>query len=303
MRKDVFKAVGEKLIASIENCEKWKQPFSFRLSASAVTGKNYRGVNLFILAIAGAEKGYRSPFWLTWKQSNDLGARVRKGEKSTAIVYYLISYIDPATGGYLTREQFLAKYGSIPDFSIESRCFPRMHNVFNIEQIEGLSDDFLASLKHGENCKIETGEEFINSIAATIIPGLGDKAYYDQKNDTICLPPIDCFIDSPSYYHVAFHELIHWTGHPQRLNRVKGKVFGDEAYAMEELVAETGAAFLCQSLNMENNFDMHGGYLKSWLKSLKKDANQLFSVFPKAQEAAEYLLKIAGEKREISQHA
>ncbi len=298
MNTNVYELVAEKLIKSIENAENWKQPFSLRPSASAVTKKHYRGVNHFLLAVEAAEKGFSSSFWLTMKQANDLGAKIKKGSKSTQIVYYMVFYQDSLSGKTMSEEQYFKQYGSYPASENICKTFPRYYNIFNIDQVQGLPEEFLATIKEQRVEKNMYGEEFLSKISAKIESGSGQAAFYNKSKDLICLPPIDNFINGSAYYNVAFHELIHWTGHQSRLNRPFGK-FGDEIYAIEELIAETGAAFLCESLDLRSDFNQHGGYLQSWLKCLKKDAKHLFTIIPKAQTAAEYLLEVATKKMEL----
>jgi antirestriction protein ArdC len=142
---------------------------------------------------------------------------------------------------------------------------------------------------------IEQAEAFVAATGAAIHHG-GDRAYYRPSTDSIHLPPRDAFIDTPtstpaeSYYSTLCHELTHWTSAEPRCNRQLGKRFGDQAYAMEELVAELGAAFLCADLRItaEPRVD-HAQYLASWLAVLKADKKAIFTAASKASEAAAFL--------------
>lgn len=91
-----------------------------------------------------------------------------------------------------------------------------------------------------------------------------------------------------NYYATVFHELVHWTGAEHREKRVFGKRFGDNAYAFEELVAEMGAAFLCQDYRIQGEL-RHAGYIDNWLKVLREDSKAIFKAAALAQKAADYV--------------
>jgi antirestriction protein ArdC len=142
---------------------------------------------------------------------------------------------------------------------------------------------------------IEQAEAFVAATGASILHG-GGRAYYRPSTDSIHLPPREAFIGTPtstpaeSYFATLCHELCHWTSRENRCNRQLGKRFGDQAYAMEELVAELGAAFLCADLGVtgEPRAD-HAQYLASWLAVLKADKKAIFTAASKASEAAAFL--------------
>jgi antirestriction protein ArdC len=147
---------------------------------------------------------------------------------------------------------------------------------------------------------IEQAEAFVAATGATIHHG-GSRAFYRPSTDSIQLPPREAFIGSPTstpaeaYYSTLLHELVHFTSHETRCNRQLGKRFGDDAYAMEELIAELGAAFLCADLRItdEPRVD-HAQYLASWLSVLKADKKAIFTAASKASEAAAFLAALQG---------
>jgi antirestriction protein ArdC len=110
--------------------------------------------------------------------------------------------------------------------------------------------------------------------------------------DRIQLPERELFADAGSYYATALHELVHWTGHPSRLGRELGRRFGDAAYAVEELIAEIGSAFLCAACRLEGRLQ-HAAYVAEWIKVLKADKRAVFTAAAKAQQAADYLQGMA----------
>jgi antirestriction protein ArdC len=136
----------------------------------------------------------------------------------------------------------------------------------------------------------ERADRFFAATNADIRHG-GDRAYYAAGSDHVQMPPFECFRDSESYAATLAHELTHWTKHKTRLDREFGrKRWGDEGYAMEELVAELGAAFLCADLDLTLDVrDDHAAYLANWLTVLKRDNRAIFSAAAHAQRAADFL--------------
>ena len=166
------------------------------------------------------------------------------------------------------------------------------YTVFNAEQINGLPEKFYETPSRLEDTRVrmEAVEQFIINTKAIIQHG-GNKAFYSPSHDFIQMPPSQSFRDIESYYAILAHELTHWTSHSSRLDREFGqKRFGDHGYAMEELVAEIGAAFLCAFLGItpETRED-HAAYIQSWLTVLKKDNRAIFTAASQAQRAVDYL--------------
>jgi len=62
----------------------WRKPWRTLPPANLISKKPYRGINLFLLALAG----YGSQYWLTYRQAQALGGNVRKGEHGTKIVFW-----------------------------------------------------------------------------------------------------------------------------------------------------------------------------------------------------------------------
>ena len=164
--------------------------------------------------------------------------------------------------------------------------------MFNVEQIEGLPEHYYAKPepKFATVQRIEHADAFFAATQADI-RYRGGRAYYAQEADYIQLPPIESFRDAESFYATLAHESIHRTKHPSRLNRDFGrKVWGDEGYAREELVAELGAAFLCADLEITPEVqEEHASYIATWLQVLKHDTRAIFQAAAFAQRAVDYL--------------
>lgn len=170
--------------------------------------------------------------------------------------------------------------------------FMKGYTVFNVEQIEGLPERYYAKAAPRTETvqRIERAESFFAATAAQIRHG-GVMACYSVSTDQVRMPPLEAFRDVESYYATLAHEVTHWTRHPARLDRAFGrKRFGDEGYAMEELVAELGAAFVCADLDLTPAVrDDHASYIASWLKVLKDDKRAVFTAASHAQRAADFL--------------
>ena len=241
-------------------------------------GIPYRGVNVLMLWAAAMEKGYSCPLWLTYKQASELGGQVRKGEKGSLVVY-------------ANRITKTATDDKGADVEIEIP-FMKGYTVFNAEQIDGLPAHFYATAEPQNNAieRLDAVERFFAGAKATIKHG-GNRAFYSPPLDFVQMPELPTFRDRESYYATLAHEATHWTRHKSRLDRDLGrKRFGDAGYAMEELVAEIGAAFLCADLGItpETRED-HAAYVASWLKVLKDDKRAIFTAASHAQKAADYL--------------
>ena len=285
-RADVYTRATNKIIADLEQgVRTWTKPWSVTHMAGRITrplrqsGQPYRGVNVLLLWAEAVANGYSAPIWMTYKQASALSAHVRKGEYGTMVVYAdRIIKAEVNNDG----EQVQAE---IP--------FLKAYTVFNVEQIEGLPQQYYAQptrpLPLTERSADVDG--FLTRTGAQIRHG-GNTAFYSHDRDHIQLPPFQAFADAESYYATALHELTHWTKHPSRLDRDFGrKRFGDEGYAREELVAELGAAFLCADLGITPTVRAdHAAYLQHWLAVLQRDKRAIFTAAAHAQKAADYLM-------------
>jgi antirestriction protein ArdC len=276
----IRQTITDKIISILEqgtttSGPRWTGSGGHGLARNAQTAQAYRGVNVLMLWAEAADKQYSSNLWLTYRQAEGLGAQVRKGEKSTMCVYFQKVEKETETEGDETSYYPLIK----PFF------------LFNVAQIDGLPSDIMepATAKIDFNPN-EAAESLLVKSAATIRHGF-DGAFYVPDRDEVCLPSRERFTSGSNYYATAFHELGHWTGHASRLNRSFGKRFGDDGYAMEELVAELSAAFTMGHLGMaDGSIEMHADYLQSWIRVLKADKAAIFTAASQASKAADYVL-------------
>jgi antirestriction protein ArdC len=284
-RADVYSRVTNKIIADLERgVRPWLKPWNTEHAAGRITrplrgnGQPYKGINVLMLWGEAELKGFACPIWMTFRQAQDLGAYVRKGEHGSLVVY----------ADKITRTET----GDDGEESAREIAFMKGYTVFNCEQIEGLPAHFYATATPPKSDMehIAGAESFAANTGATVRHG-GDRAYYSITNDYVQMPPFECFRDAESYYATLLHELTHWTRHASRLDREFGrKRWGDAGYAAEELVAELGSAFLSADLGIAAEpRDDHSSYLASWLDVLKSDNRAIFTAAAHAQRAADYL--------------
>jgi len=286
MRVDVYQKITDRIVIELEKgVRPWLKPWNAEHAAERITrplrgnGIPYRGINILMLWSAAMEKGFAAPVWMTFKQALEFNAHVRKGEQGSLVVY----------ADKIIRAETDADTGEESERAIP---FMKGYTVFNVEQIDGLPERFYAKAEpRGETVqRIERVEQFFAATGAVVRHG-GNRAYYSIGTDHVQMPPIEAFRDAESYYATRAHETVHWTRHKSRLDRDFGrKRYGDEGYAIEELVAELGSAFLSADLDLtpEVRGD-HAAYIASWIKVLKDDKRAIFSAASHAQRAADFL--------------
>lgn len=275
-----------------EGTAPWQQPWKSgeagRIPYNPTTGNPYRGGNVLALMISAMRRGYTDPRWMTYRQAQEKGWQVRKGEKATQIEYWEAK---PA-----------ARNEDAEDEEKRTRLVHRVYSVFNAQQIDGVPSLILKPREPWEVC--EAGERILTHSGADIRYG-GDRAYYRKDSDHVQLPPRECFADAPGFYGTAIHELVHWTGDEKRLNRptlMQSKSFADENYAKEELRAELGSMMLAAEQGIPHDPSQHAAYVQSWIKALKNDKNEIFRAAADASKACDYLLARERAKAEPSTH-
>jgi antirestriction protein ArdC len=279
---DIYAMVTDKIINLLENgVVPWRRPWtSAGMPRNLVSKKPYRGVNVFLLS---ASK-YISPFWLTMRQANELGGHIRKGEESTAVIFWKVD--DPK------------QHGEDLDTEQNRRRFVlRYYRLFNLEQCELPQSvlDKLPKMETHQHDPIEAVEKIIAGMPnpPEIVRG-GSKAYYSPLTDRITLPPRELFISAEEEACTTLHECSHATGSSKRLNResiIEAAPFGSPIYSLEELVAELSAAFLCAEAGISNAVIANqAAYLAGWLKALSDNRGLLIHAAAQAQRAADFIL-------------
>jgi antirestriction protein ArdC len=286
MRTDVYQKITDRIAAELERgVRPWLKPWSAGNGEGRImrplraNGIPYQGINVLMLWSEAMEKGYASPIWMTFQQALSLNANVRKGEHGSLVVY----------ADKITRTETDSETGEDTEREIP---FMKGYAVFNTEQIEGLPEHYYVKPAPRTEAvqRITRAETFFAATGARVVHG-GSRACYVPSTDNVHMPCIDFFRDAESYYATLAHEVTHWTRHTSRLDRDFGrKRFGDEGYAMEELVAELGSAFLSAHLEPTPEVrEDHVAYIASWIKVLRDDKRAIFTAASHAQRAADFL--------------
>ncbi len=286
--QDLCEKVTAAIIAELETgVMPWSKPWAGRTGGPVMprrhAGARYRGINVLILWSAAEAAGYRSPHWMTFKQAVEYGGSVKKGGKSTQIVF----------ANKVMRSE-VTDTGETVDRNFS---FLKAYSVFNTEQIDKLPAQFaVPALAPEPNPDVTgspkdwpayaTSQAWFDAIPAEVIHQ-GERACFIPSLDRIELPEPNAFFTPESYFSTRAHETVHWTKTEKRLNRDFGAArFGDEGYAMEELVAELGAAFTMAQLGHQPAIrEDHAPYIAVWLKVLKRDSKAISTAAAKASDA------------------
>ncbi len=293
MKTDIYQQVTNNIIEALEqvSLEDYNAPFA-RLTAelsplNPITEKNYHGINTLILWLQQQAQGYKSNEWGTFRQWKEKGANVKKGEKSSMIIFYK-----------RVEKKDEASSSEDPEFynCLKSYC------VFNADQVEGYEPTITREIgDFGTVGRITEIEKFIAESGA-VVKEDQNRASFVPSRDEINMPPKTLFFDNgqsatENYYAVLLHELTHWTGGKNRLDREQvGHSTDEKKYAFEELIAELGSAFLCSHFRIkQHGRDDHATYIKSWLQALKNDKKFIFKAASQAQKAVDFLHGFANE--------
>ena len=297
--RDIYAKTFERIIAAMEQGKTpWVRPWrstdrrgpNGALPFNAATGRRYSGGNVWALYAEEALSGYTTSGWVTFKQALSLGCVVRKGQKSTPVFF-------------MSR---ITKRGKTEDGedAVGSIFFARGYNVFNVDQLDETEEGALAKLRaklSGGSAEaapegdaetfdyLDAAEAAVLSTGAKIAHG-GDRAFYVPSVDRIQMPPREAFKHRDHYYATLFHELSHWSGAEQRLNRLTPARFGSPDYAFEELVAELSAAFISARFGIEM-VSQSAAYLNSWAAACRQHPDMFARAASLAQAAADFILK------------
>jgi antirestriction protein ArdC len=277
----LYESVTNRIIEEMKNgTVPWTKPWKSGktigvMPMNAATGRAYSGINIPLLWHAADVYAYPTHGWLTYKQALAAGGQVRKGEKSTTVVFtkkLRIKYKE-------TDED--KQIGMLKTFA-----------VFNEAQIDGLPDKPIPELVDiGTSNVSQLADRFITATKADIRIG-GNVACYVPSKDFIALPPLRAFMTIQSFYATALHELGHWTMPKHRCDREVSGRYGTKGYAAEELVAELTAAFLCAHLGIKGEL-RHADYIANWIELLKEYPRVMFAAASKASQASDYLRRFS----------
>jgi antirestriction protein ArdC len=269
--------IVELLINALENSTApWMKPWEasqYQL-CNGVTGHKYQGINIIMLSL----NSFIDPRYCTFNQAQERGWKIKKGSRSSLVKY----------SGMIIKEEM--EYEEALEGRREKIFINKWFRVFNFEQIEGVSG--LEDISEKDFVARDECEAVLKNIDIEVRESVRtDRAYYSVDDDCVYVPNRGRFINEIEFYKTVFHELGHATGAEHRLNREKGKIFGDKEYAFEELVAEitsflVGQVVGCGSAPSEND----ASYLKNWLAGLRNDKGYIFKACRLADQAMQWIL-------------
>lgn len=279
---DVMGRIVESVIEAMQNgTAPWQRPWHARVAypTNIATGNEYNGLNALYLMLLGAGMG--SDYWVGYKQAQKLGGRVKKSEAKNyvCILAPMVRKGEDKNGD---------EYRYVAGF--------RVARVYNVTQCEGIElPELPEASEHVLNATML--DEFFANTGADIRTG-GERAYYNPSQDFVQIPAREQFKAPEGYYGTVLHELVHWTGHKSRLDRLSDK--SKRGYAFEELIAELGAYFASIKLDCPNEAENHESYLAGWLKALSDDPRYLWDAASQAERAVKYLLATAERQAEAA---
>ncbi len=281
---DTYTIITNRIIAQLEkDIAPWRKEWSGRTPTNLVSKKPYKGINLILLSM----NEFTSNYWLTFKQAQQLGGKIKKGSTGTPVIFwktdnYAVTVPNDSTEENAPKTKIVLK----PGFLL------RYYTVFNLDQCEGIKNPQVTGQ---EFTPINKANIIIDNYATKpqIVHNDGDRAFYSPARDILTMPSKNNFISPEAYYSTLFHELTHSTGHEKRLNRWKKEEvlsFGNESYSKEELIAELGSAFLCADSGISNKtIENQTAYIRGWLKALKNDKKLIIHASAKATRAVNYM--------------
>lgn len=283
----VYDVVNQRIMELLESgTVPWRKTWNAQSNQprNMVSKKEYRGINVFLLACMP----YSSPYWMTFNQVKSKNGHVRKGEKSTPVIFW--KWLDRKEAGSDVADTVTVN-GKIPML--------RYYTVFNWEQTEGIEPPPTKETTSHTFTPIERAEQIIAGMP--LRPDIhygGNQPTYSPVLDYVKMPVKEAFESPEEFYGTLYHELSHATGHQKRVGRkgiLEPSYFGSHEYSKEELVAEMGAAFLCGHAGIEQKvLENSVSYIAGWLKSLKNDKTLLIQAAAQAQKASDYILNIKG---------
>jgi antirestriction protein ArdC len=288
-KQSIYDRVTETILKQIEASPgepvmPWHRPAgsALQIPRNATTDNTYRGINILMLWIAADMNRYPTGLWASYKQWTGIGAQVRKGEKAAQVVFYKEFDVEPTEKDDDGKRRVL-----------------RASYVFNAAQVDGFATPSPEPTELGPVRRTAEFERFVASTGARINHG-GHRAFYSLTTDEIAMPEEKSFTGTPTmdrdlgYMSVLAHELGHWSGAKHRLDRQLGNRFGTHAHAVEEIIAEMSAAFVCARLGLasEPRAD-HAQYIAHYLSLLRDDSRAIFTAAAAASKAAAYLFSFS----------
>ena len=295
-KRDVAKAITDLIIARIESGTlPWRRPWKTTGAGGMplrASGDQYSGINRLYLWAVADNCAFGSRYWMTARQAEELGGKVRRGEAAEPSIYF--NTIRKTDADRTTGEE-----------TSKTIRFMRAYAVYNASQIDGLPPHFypdpVPDTPPSPSAKCAAVKAFFDPIPSEVRYG-GDRAFYAPGGDFIQMPHRSSFASEDGITATLAHETGHWTGHASRLGRAFGKRFGDKAYAFEELIAEQISARICYELGLPADLhESHASYIEHWLDILKSDKTAIITAAAKADQAFKFLAAYSGYDSEAEE--
>src|SRR3954454_13010469 len=295
-KRDLCAEVTAQIVAALEaGTPPWRRPWDENKAGgpmgahNATTGIRYRGMNTMMLGMSPLAFVSGDPRWATYKQAAGRGWQVRKGSRGTPAFFYKRIEVEERDG--------------VSEDGRKVLPLLRAFTLFHASQIDGIPPYVAPSVEQAPWREPDASATIARNSGATIRTG-GDRAFYSPGTDHVQLPPVFAFRSPAAYASVVLHELGHWTGTKDRLDRALSGRFGSHRYAREELRAELAQVMICAELGIDDcDFTNGAAYIADWLKSLRDDKREVFRAAADAQRIADYLLAFHPAYRADSRHA
>ncbi len=297
VRRDHYQEVTDRIIAALEaGTPPWRRPWDPdkaggpAMPRNAATGQRYRGINTLSLGMSPLAFTSGDPRWATYKQAEERGWQVRKGERGTQ--GYFFKRLELRDDGSDGRTAGGAAGDERGEDGVRHIPLLRCFTLFHASQIDGIPDYVPPTVAEAPWRAPEAARIILANSKAVIRIG-GDRAFYSPGTDHIQMPPEAAFATAEGYCSTLIHEAGHWTGAKSRLDRDLRNAFGSHDYAREELRAEIGQMMICAELGLavsESNFSNNAAYVAHWLEELRADRREIFRAAADAQRIADYLL-------------
>jgi antirestriction protein ArdC len=287
MKTAFLAALKEEKIPWVCDWTKFKRP------QNAVSQRQYHGINSIWLSYIQMERRYQDPRWCTFKQAQDKGWQIKKGEKGSRVEFWSL-YDTKGKKKLQQTEIDLLRTTLGEDFFDRVKPIASIYVVFNGEQIKGIPDFSCEKNKWDAAQLLAKRDIIIKNMELTFLES-GDRAFYSPDKDQITMPKAEYFKTEYGYISTFLHEAGHATGHKSRLNRNIQNSFGTPDYAREELRAEIASAFTAQELKirMADAIELNNrkAYIQSWIEILEKNPNELFASIKDAEKISDYLIE------------
>ena len=302
MKKNILQEVTNQIIDLLDKVNSGHIKTWIPLSGRAYnpySKHTYSGLNQLLLSLQMYYSDYSHNNWMTFKQVQKVGGSVIKGEKSSMVTFTDTIFYDEngdkveqrkAWDLLIEKRKFDSSIKYLSDIGITMRKFLKAYQVFNVQQVKNLDVRYanakLKGLDAGE--RIDFADQIIENTGAKIVHVSANSAHYNPGLDKIQMPFPEQFESIDEYYKTLYHELVHWSGHESRLNRIQATSKKDKDYAFEELTAELGSAFICANLDIEASITSSAAYIQSWLKNLNNDSKFILKAVSYAEKAMKY---------------